>query len=64
MMLATTYDAGRSAEADLTTLSFDFHALGTRAANLLLDLIDGVRQAPVHEVVPTTIQPRGSTARR
>jgi DNA-binding LacI/PurR family transcriptional regulator len=65
VMTATTFDAGRVLDADppITTLTFGSHEMGRRAAELLLDLIDGTRRAPVTEEVPTRIEARGSTAR-
>jgi DNA-binding LacI/PurR family transcriptional regulator len=64
LRVATTHDAGRAAAADpaLTTLSFDYVEMGRRAADLLLDLIEGRRTAPVRERVPTWVSPRASTA--
>jgi DNA-binding LacI/PurR family transcriptional regulator len=65
VMLATTYDAGRVEIADppITTLTFDSREMGRRAAELVLDLVEGRRSAPVRETVPTRLEPRGSTAR-
>lgn len=64
LMLATTRDTGRAVLTNppLTTLEWDYAELGRRAAEMLLDLIDGTRTAPCEEVVPTTVVPRGSTA--
>jgi DNA-binding LacI/PurR family transcriptional regulator len=65
MLLATTNDTGRGAQATpaLTTLEWDYQDLGRRAANLLLDLIDGTATTPCEIVVPTTLVPRDSTLR-
>jgi DNA-binding LacI/PurR family transcriptional regulator len=47
----------------LTTLEWNYPELGRRAAELLLDLIDGTAVAPCEIVVTTTVAPRASTAR-
>ncbi|MCL4117419.1 UNVERIFIED_CONTAM: hypothetical protein GTU68_046401 [Idotea baltica] len=36
--------------------------MGSRAAELLLDRIDGGRTSPAHEVLPPTLVIRGTTA--
>jgi DNA-binding LacI/PurR family transcriptional regulator len=65
LLLATTHDAGRAANAEppLTTLSFDYAEQGRRAAQMLLDLIDGTREPPQLELVPTWLDARASTTR-
>lgn len=65
VLLVTTHDTGRAASASppITTLEFDHEEQGRRAAELLLDLVEGRRQAPVAELVPTKIVERASTAR-
>lgn len=65
LMLATTHDTGRGVATlpPLTTLEWNYAELGRRAAEMLLDLIDGTRAAPCEEVVPTTLVPRASTRR-
>jgi DNA-binding LacI/PurR family transcriptional regulator len=65
LLLATTHDAGRglATTPQLTALEWNYPELGRRAAGLLLDLIDGTATAPCEVVVPTTVVPRGSTAR-
>ena len=65
LLLATTQDTGRGLVTDppLTTLEWDFAEIGRRAAEMLLDLIDGSRTAPCEEVVRTTLVPRASTRR-
>lgn len=37
------------------TVGYDVEALGTKAATLLFDRIDGTRDTPVREVLPTTL---------
>ena len=63
LLLATTHDTGRglTTHPPMTTLEWNFAELGRRAAEMLLDLIDGTRKAPCEEVVPTTLVPRAST---
>jgi DNA-binding LacI/PurR family transcriptional regulator len=63
VMTATTFDAGRSTAADppMSTLTFDSAEMGRRAADVLLDLIEGRRSGPITEVVPTRLEPRRST---
>ena len=65
LLLATTHDAGRAANAEpaLTTLTFDYAEQGRRAAQMLLDLIDGTREPPQLELVPTWLDARASTTR-
>ncbi|MGE5225286.1 MAG: LacI family DNA-binding transcriptional regulator [Planctomycetaceae bacterium] len=65
LLLATTHDAGRAANAEpaLTTLSFDYAEQGRLAAQMLLDLIDGTREPPQLELVPTWLDARASTRR-
>jgi DNA-binding LacI/PurR family transcriptional regulator len=65
VLLATTHDIGRGVTTvpPMTTLEWNYAELGRRAAEMLLDLIDGTRSAPCEEVVPTTLMPRASTAR-
>ena len=65
MMLATTHDTGRGVATtpQLTTLEWNYAELGRRAAEMLLDLIEGKRTAPCEEVVATTLVPRASTNR-
>ena len=64
VVIATTLDSGRAAEADppMTTLSFDYAAMGRTAADMLLDLIQGSKQSPLVETVPTFLEPRASTS--
>ena len=40
-MLVTTHDAGAAAAAHITTLEWDYPAMGELAADVLLDLVDG-----------------------
>ena len=65
VLLATTLDTGRGlgTTPQLTTLEWNYPELGRRAAELLLDLVDGSAVAPCEIVVPTTVAPRASTAR-
>jgi len=65
ILLATTRDAGRvtTTEPAVTTLEWNYPEIGRRAAQMLLDLIDGARTAPCEEVIETTVVPRASTAR-
>ncbi|HEX3300379.1 MAG TPA: LacI family DNA-binding transcriptional regulator [Actinomycetota bacterium] len=65
ILLATTRDAGRvtTTEPPVTTLEWNYPEIGRRAAQMLLDLIDGARAAPCDEVIETTVVPRASTAR-
>jgi len=65
MLLATTRDAGRvtTTEPPVTTLEWNYPEIGRRAAQMLLDLIEGARVAPCEEVIETTVVPRASTAR-
>ena len=65
LLLATTRDAGRVTTTDppITTLEWNYPELGRRAAQMLLDLIEGVRTAPCEEVIETTVIPRASTQR-
>lgn len=63
VMLVTTHDAGTAAAAHITTLEWDYRTMGARAANLLLDLIEGMRDPPWEELVECTVMPRATTAR-
>ena len=65
VLLATTQDAGASFDVDppLTTLSYDYDEMGRRAAEMLLDVIKGVREPPLMEIVSTTLEPRASSMR-
>jgi DNA-binding LacI/PurR family transcriptional regulator len=65
LLLATTRDAGRVTTTDppITTLEWNYPEIGRRAAQMLLDLIEGVRTAPCEEVIETTVIPRASTQR-
>jgi DNA-binding LacI/PurR family transcriptional regulator len=65
VLLVTTEDAGHAAVADppITTLSFDHADTGRRAAEMLLDLLDGRRTLPQWETAATALVPRRSTAR-
>jgi DNA-binding LacI/PurR family transcriptional regulator len=65
LLLATTRDAGRVTTTDppVTTLEWNYPEIGRRAAQMLLDLIDGARSAPCEEVIETTVVPRASTNR-
>lgn len=65
LMLATTRDAGRVTTTDppVTTLEWNYPEIGRRAAQMLLDLIDGARSAPCEEVIQTTVVQRASTER-
>ncbi|MGZ4131690.1 MAG: LacI family DNA-binding transcriptional regulator [Actinomycetota bacterium] len=65
LLFATSHDAGRAANAEppITTLSFDYVEQGRRAAKMLLDLIDGTRERPQLELVPTWLDKRASTTR-
>ena len=65
LLLATTRDTGRVTTTDppITTLEWNYPELGRRAAQMLLDLIEGVRTAPCEEVIETTVIPRASTQR-
>ena len=65
VMVATTRDLGRvtTTSPPMTALEWDFTEIGSRAAKMLLDLIDGRRSAPCEEVVPTNLVARASTVR-
>jgi DNA-binding LacI/PurR family transcriptional regulator len=65
LLLATTRDAGRITATDppVTTLEWNYPEIGRRAAQMLLDLIDGARAAPCEEVIATSVVPRASTGR-
>ena len=65
ILFATTRDAGRitTTEPPVTTLEWNYTEIGRRAAQMLLDVIDGARSAPCEEVIQTTVVPRASTAR-
>jgi YD repeat-containing protein len=65
MLLATTRDTNVVASLDpaITTLSYDYDDMGRRAADMLLDLVTGVREAPLLDTVPTFLEPRASTMR-
>jgi DNA-binding LacI/PurR family transcriptional regulator len=65
VLLATTRDSGRVTLTDpaVTTLEWNYPEIGRRAAQMLLDLIDGARSAPCEEVIATTVVPRASTGR-
>jgi len=64
VMLVTTMDSGKAKDTSppITTLSFDYNELGRRAAEILLDLIDGEGE-PIQETVACFLEPRASTAR-
>jgi DNA-binding LacI/PurR family transcriptional regulator len=65
VLLATTHDAGRAAVADpaITTLAWDCVELGRRAADALLDLVEGRCRPPMWVNVDTVVVPRASTLR-
>lgn len=65
VLLATTHDAGLAAAFDppLTTLGWDYKEYGQKACDLLLDLVEGRRQAPCLEMVGHHVTARASTAR-
>jgi DNA-binding LacI/PurR family transcriptional regulator len=65
VMTVTTFDAGRSTavEPPMSTLTFDSVGMGRRAAEMLLDLIDGRRRTPLTEVIPTRLVARASSNR-
>ncbi|HTG47786.1 MAG TPA: LacI family DNA-binding transcriptional regulator [Actinomycetota bacterium] len=64
VLFATTHDAGRAANAEppITTIEWNYEEVGTRAATLLLDILDGARSAPCVELVPGRVVARTSTA--
>jgi DNA-binding LacI/PurR family transcriptional regulator len=61
--VATTMDAGRALQTDppMTTLSFDYAAMGWAAADLLLDVIAQRRTPPQRVTIPTFLEVRAST---
>ena len=63
ILISTTRDLGRvtTTTPPMTALEWDFHEIGSRAAKMLLDLIDGSRTAPCEEVVATSLVGRAST---
>jgi DNA-binding LacI/PurR family transcriptional regulator len=65
ILISTTRDLGRvtTTTPPMTALEWDFHEIGSRAAKMLLDLIDGARTAPCDEVVATSLVARASTER-
>jgi DNA-binding LacI/PurR family transcriptional regulator len=65
VLLATTYEAGRAARADppITTLTWDPIELGRRAADVLIDLVEGTSSGPLAVNVETRVVPRASTFR-
>jgi DNA-binding LacI/PurR family transcriptional regulator len=65
VLLATTSDIGSAAMADppITTLEYDFGALGRQAAGVLLDLVEGTRTAPLIDIVGSSLVSRASTTR-
>jgi DNA-binding LacI/PurR family transcriptional regulator len=65
VLLATTSDAGRAASADppITTLTLDPIELGRRAADVLLDLVEGRSSGPMSINVKTRVVARASTLR-
>jgi DNA-binding LacI/PurR family transcriptional regulator len=65
VLLATTHDAGRATTADppITTLAWDDVELGRRAADVLLDLVEGRCRAPMWVNVDTELVTRASTLR-
>ena len=46
----------------LTTIRQDAHVIGTTAAQMLVDRLDGLESAPRTETIPTRIQRRASTS--
>lgn len=65
VLLATTHDAGLAAAFDppLTTLGWDFKEYGRTACDLLIDLVEGRRQAPCLETIGHFVTARASTQR-
>lgn len=65
VMFVTSNDAGLAAAFDppLTTLDADPQELGRAATTMLLDLVEGRRQAPCIDIVPTKLDVRASTTR-
>ncbi len=65
ILISTTRDLGRvtTTSPPMTALEWDFHEIGSRAAKMLLDLIEGSRTAPCEEVVATSLVARASTER-
>jgi DNA-binding LacI/PurR family transcriptional regulator len=65
VMVASMSDRGLTARADPPLSTLDLHPrdLGTAAANLLSDLVEGTVADPDPVTVPVTLVPRASTAR-
>jgi DNA-binding LacI/PurR family transcriptional regulator len=65
VLLATTHDRGQALVTNppITTIEWDYREVGRRAASLLIDLVEGSREAPTLEIVPGRLVPRASTAR-
>lgn len=65
MMVASLSDRGQTVRASppLTTLDLHPRELGTAAAELLADLVEGMVSDPTPVTVPATLVPRASTAR-
>ena len=65
VLLATTRDRGQALVTNppITTIEWDYREVGRRAAQLLIDLVEGSRTAPTIETVPGRLMPRASTAR-
>jgi DNA-binding LacI/PurR family transcriptional regulator len=53
--------AARNASIPLTTLALNPEQIGEQAANMLIDLVEGIEPIPRHRFVPTTLVPREST---
>jgi DNA-binding LacI/PurR family transcriptional regulator len=66
MMVASLSDRGQTARATppLTTLDLHPRELGTAAAQLLADLVEGTVEHHAPLTVPTTLLTRASTARK
>ncbi len=65
IMLVTTHDAGLAAAFDpsITTLGWDYKEYGRKAGDMLIDLVEGRRQAPCLDLVGHFVTARTSTAR-
>ncbi|HEX8754285.1 MAG TPA: LacI family DNA-binding transcriptional regulator [Solirubrobacterales bacterium] len=53
--------AARHAATPLTTLALNPEQIGEEAANMLIDLVEGVEPRPRHRFIPTKLLPREST---
>ncbi len=53
--------AARSADPPLTALGLNPEQIGTEAAGMLIDLVEGLEVEPRHRIVPAALTPREST---